>query len=41
MTNTLSDICSITPRWEASSTKQNKKCEQKQDTGLVKTHLKT
>lgn len=41
MTNTLSDICSITPRWEASSTDQNKKHEQKQDAGLVKTHRKT
>lgn len=41
MKDKLSDVCSITLRWEASSTDKNKKHEQKQDTGLDKTHLKT
>lgn len=34
------DIWSLTPQWEAPSTGQNKKQEQKHDTGLDKTHLK-
>ena len=37
----IADTCSLTPQWEAPSTGQNKKQEQKCDIGLDKTHLKT
>lgn len=40
MDNTA-DILSLAPQWEAPSTGQNKKQEQKHNTGLDKTYLKT
>lgn len=39
-TDNIADTCSLTPQWEAPSTSQDKKQEQKHDSELDKAYLK-